>query len=97
MNTPAEAREFERWSETFDRAWREPRLLNEMECPSCGSRALNLLYILQDLDASHGMFAFWCDVCLTGFPPGMGTVPDEAQRVRRGEERVPNYRLVVDA
>lgn len=97
MTPPAVAREFDRWAEAFDRAWSDPRLVDEMECPTCGVSALHLVYVLDELEASHGMFAFWCDACLTGFPPGMGPVARGAQRVRRGEERVPNYRLVVDA
>jgi hypothetical protein len=97
MDRPAEAaREFQLWCETFDRAWKDPHLLDELECPSCGSGGLNLLYILDDLGAPNGMFAFWCGACLTGFPPGIGPVPDGAQRIRRGDERVPNYRLITD-
>jgi hypothetical protein len=92
----AAVREFDQWDAVFTRAWKNPRKVGRMRCPACGSRALNLVYVLAELDATRGRFAFWCGDCLTGFPPNTGSVPEGAERVVHGEERVPNYRLVMD-
>jgi hypothetical protein len=89
--------ELDRWADAFDSAWNDPQIVSNLKCPTCSAEGeLHLLYVLDDVEASHGMFAFWCAVCLTGFPPGIGMVPEGAQRFRRGEESVPNYRLAVD-
>lgn len=96
MSPPAAAREFNRWAEAFDRTWNDPDSIDGLWCPTCSTPALNLVYVVDELEASHGMFAFWCGACLTGFPPGVGPVAGGARRIRRGEESVPNYRLVVD-
>ncbi len=96
MSRQATSREFERWVEAFDQAWQEPLAVARLACPTCSALDLHLVYVVDEPDAPHGMFAFWCGNCLTGFPPNMGPVPVGAQRVRRGEEDVPNYRLVVD-
>lgn len=85
------------WADAFDSAWNDPEIVPSLACPTCSTGGqLHLLYVLEEVDAAHGMFAFWCAACLTGFPPGVGLVPQGAQRVRRGEENVPNYRLAVD-
>ena len=96
MSKSTQECEFDRWSDAFDRAWEDPGSITEMECPSCGSRSLNLLYVVEADGAVDGMYAFWCYQCLRGFPPGFGPIPEGARSVRRGEESVPNYELVVD-
>ncbi len=96
MSDIAGTRGYEIWTRTFDEAWADPGALAKIACPTCSERRINLVYVAEDLDAAAGMFAFWCDACLTGLPPGMGPIPPDAQRVRRGEEDVPNYRLVVE-
>jgi hypothetical protein len=88
--------ELDRWDAVFGRAWKNPRKVGGLRCPACGSRALNLLYVLDELDAPRGMSAFWCGDCLTGLPPNPRSVPEGAERVVRGEERVPDYRVVTD-
>ncbi len=96
MSDASGTHEFEAWARTFDQAWAAPEALGQLTCPNCSEQRLNLIYVLEDPDAAAGMFAFWCGGCMTGFPPGMGPVPLGARRVRRGEEDVPNYRLVVE-
>ncbi|WP_405058265.1 hypothetical protein OG474_36770 [Kribbella sp. NBC_01505] len=82
----------DRWEKAFDRAWKDPSKAARMSCPSCGEAALNLVYVMLDPQSIRGMYAFWCGACLIGLAPGMGSVPEGAFRVRRGEEQVPNYR-----
>ena len=86
--------EAERWEDAFDRAWQDPSRGDQMRCPSCGERALKLVYVTIDPAASRGMYAFWCGACLNGLRPGTGPIPQGAVRIRRGEEEVPSYRVV---
>lgn len=91
------ASEWDEWADVFDFAWQHPQTTASLKCPNCATVGeLHLLYVLEEVDASHGMYAFWCSACLVGFPPGIGPVPLGAPRVRRGDEDVPDYRLAVD-
>jgi hypothetical protein len=88
--------EFTRWAVAVNEAWRAPRSVDQMHCATCGSQELQLIYLIDNPAASDGMFAFWCDACLTGHPPGIGPIPDGARRVRREDARIPDYRLLVE-
>jgi hypothetical protein len=88
--------EFAQWSATFNEACLAPRSVDPMRCPTCGSHEFQLIYLIDDPVESYGMFAFWCDACLTGHPPGIGPIPDGARRVRHEDARIPDYRLVIE-
>ena len=88
--------QYDRWADAFDQAWRDPSRVSSIECPSCGSLTLRLVYILDSDGVAEGMYAFWCGTCLRGFPPGFGSLPSGALTVNRGQKLVPNYLVVVD-
>lgn len=88
--------EWVRWAAAFDEAWLAAQSVHQMHCPTCGCRQLQLVYVIDDPSAADGMFAFWCDACLTGHPPGFGPLPEGVRRVRREEANIPNYRVVVE-
>lgn len=90
--------EGDRWYHAFSRVWRKIGRLAKTRCPSCGERSLNLVYVaepLKELNPERTMFAFWCGSCLKGIPANTGPIPQGAEVVQRGEERVPHYKYVM--
>lgn len=84
---------FEQWMDAFQRAYHEPGRISALACPNCGSRDLQLRFVLyvRGRDANA---AFWCDNCLQGMPPDRSEVPDGCTPVRAEDAGVPNYRIV---
>lgn len=90
-----EHRSYEAWTSAFDQAWRDPGQVRTMACPTCQSSSLHLVYVVAGELSEDGLYAFWCDHCLNGLPPGYGTVPTGARilgSTQRGE--IPNYDTV---
>lgn len=88
---------YEDWAQAFSRAYECPTGLEDLACPSCGAKRLNLWYLTEKHDSPSGLFAFWCAQCLVGFPPGFTSVPPDATVKgvdQRGE--VPDYATVID-
>jgi len=84
----------EAWLNAYDRVCQHPELLHELPCPNCGDKNLNLVFLAFSSAAGAVSPAFWCGTCLYGMPPARALLPGWARAVPRGEENVPNYRIV---
>lgn len=65
--------ELDRWADAFDSAWNSPQTVSNLRCPTCSvGGELHLLYVLDEVEASHGMFCVlvWC--VFNGAPAGRG-------------------------
>lgn len=87
---------YDAWIAEYQGAWDDPSSVPDRTCPTCGSRSLRLVFVVDSDDSFQGMAAFWCDACLTGLMPLRAPVPDQGTRAVRGAERIPNYRLITD-
>lgn len=87
---------YEAWINRYEEAWHSPSSVPTMSCPSCGEKSLRLIFRIETADAEWGTAIFWCESCLHGLPPLRAPLPDGGERVLRGFEVVPNYRLVID-
>jgi hypothetical protein len=88
--------EFSRWLNTYEDLYENPSDLLITPCPNCGVVGqLNLIFVVRGNDAETGLATFWCDACLVGLIPLRAPLPPDADIVTRGQEKVPNYRLVV--
>lgn len=89
--------EYERWSNLFELAWHDPRGVDRLACPSCGSSRIRFVYLADPGLTTTGMFALWCSSCLRGFPPGYGPIPDGATVWDFSRRKtIPNYATVVE-
>lgn len=86
----------ERWIQVFNVAHADPAALGGLACPSCGDRALRLVYLISSLDDTTGIFAFWCDGCLNGLAPNAFRVPPKGALVLSDEFDLPDYTVVQD-
>lgn len=68
----------ERWMDAYQSAYADPGGVGGLGCPSCGARALRLIFVVRPPDEERGVFTFWCDSCLTGLMPGPAPVPEGA-------------------
>lgn len=90
--------EYDRWSDLFELAWRDPKQADVLACPTCGLRTIHFVYLADTAQAAVGMFALWCSSCLRGFPPGYGPIPKGAtvwDINLRGN--IPNYDTVKES
>lgn len=86
---------YDDWASAFDQAWRNPGHVATMACPTCRSCSLRLVYVVEEERAGEGMYAFWCDHCLNGLPPGYGAVPTGALTLAATQRpAIPNYDTV---
>jgi hypothetical protein len=88
--------EYAAWVAAYEQAWHSPSAVSEMVCPSCGEKSLRLVFVVEDLAAESGTAIFWCDSCRRGLLPVRAPIPAGAEKVLRGQEKVPNYALVID-
>jgi hypothetical protein len=86
----------EAWVDAYEVAYANPRGVSHQHCPSCGQSALTLLFILDPPGTDHGTSVFWCSHCLRGLAPNRAPVPAHGMVVKRGQETVPNYSLVLE-
>ena len=88
--------EYTRWLGAFEMAYENAKSFRNGSCPHCGWPELRLLFLV-DREGSHrGTAVFWCDHCLRGLIPLASVIPDGAQTVLRGTEKIPNYSIVVE-
>jgi hypothetical protein len=84
------------WISDYERACDSPHAIGEIACRNCGSRALRLIFVVDNMDAENGTAAFWCDACLRGLIPLRAPIPEGGTTVLRGRESIPNYDLIID-
>ena len=84
------------WMDGYQWAYDHAASVGDMNCPSCGSKSLHLVFVVDEPDAESGTAVFWCDSCMQGLPPLRAPVAEDGERILRGTEVVPNYTLVVD-
>ncbi|MET8701378.1 hypothetical protein ABZW10_21290 [Kitasatospora sp. NPDC004723] len=83
----------EAWGALYDDLMVDAPSASTRRCPNCGAgSSLRLICTVTGLDAGTGLAALWCAECLEGMAPNFPLIPDGAERVLRGTERVPNYR-----
>lgn len=88
--------QFEAWVASYEDAWRDPSVVPAARCPSCGEASLRLMFVVEQMDAESGTAIFWCGSCLRGLMPTKAPVPNAGVAVIRGDEEMPNYRIVAD-
>lgn len=88
---------YESWLAAYNRAYQSPRDTGSIVCPSCGARSLRLVFVVDEPEATISVVAFWCDSCVRGLMPNRAQVPAGGCRAFRGEEDIPDYRLVIPA
>jgi hypothetical protein len=54
------------------------------------------LFLIDRVGDYRGTAVFWCDHCLRGLIPLASVIPDGAQTVLRGTEKIPNYAIVAE-
>jgi len=92
MATP----DFSQWLDTYEYLYEDPSKLPDTPCPDCGVRGkLRLIFVTGGSDPDTVLAEFWCDACLVGLIPLRAPLPPHGELVKRGEEVVPDYRLVV--
>ncbi|GAA1559262.1 hypothetical protein GCM10009741_75350 [Kribbella lupini] len=87
---------YDRWLDAYEAAYRDQGALQRLACPTCGEVALQLVFVIDAYGDGRATSAFWCKKCLWGIAPNSTSVPSSATAVLRGEEEVPDYRLVLD-
>ena|GEM_PF-1394306 len=87
--------DYEHWMDAFDRAWHHPEMVDSIECPTCVTRALTLVYTVRSVGDREGMSAFWCHRCLRGLPPRIGELPKGFSGTLFEAAPIPNYNLIV--
>jgi hypothetical protein len=88
--------DFSRWMNAYERLYDNPSELSTTPCPSCAVRgSLRLIFVVGGSDPETALAKFWCDACLVGLVPLRAPLPPHGERVAKGYENVPNYRLVV--
>jgi hypothetical protein len=93
MTTKAD---FAQWLDAYEHLYETPSDLPVTPCPHCGVVGqLRLLFVLRDEGDETAQADFWCDACLVGMMPLRAPLPTDGEIVRRGQEDVPDYRLVV--
>jgi hypothetical protein len=90
------ASEYDRWLEAFQFAYDNAGSFRNGECPSCGRPGLRLVFVVDKEGSNRGTAVFWCDYCNRGLIPLASVVPDGAETVLRGTEKVPNYTIVAE-
>ncbi|MEU6234450.1 hypothetical protein [Kitasatospora sp. NPDC047058] len=92
--------DWETWLSCYQQAVSSRPDRIEEECPNCGSRSLELVFI-GPLGLGAGAANFWCGTCLTGIVISRCPVPEGARFIpsdqpRNGNSgRPPNFVLVV--
>lgn len=88
------------WMAAFQRIYDSPGLLSGMQCPNCGSRCLNLVFVVRRKGDDRGWVAFWCSHCMSGVAfdsteirSGMRVLVSGSEP-RSVSEVIPNYRLI---
>lgn len=86
------------WLDAFSAVYDQPNDLAATLCPQCGSRTLNLIFVVSDLILEgEGVAVFWCDTCRRGLMPSRSLIPQGGVKVRKGTEAIPNYVIVSES
>lgn len=89
--------EFANWVDEYEWAYQHPDTVPARNCPSCGVQKLQLVFVVDEMDSESGRAVFWCDSCLRGLAPNRALLPPSGNRVLKGKERIPNFRLVMES
>lgn len=84
------------WIRDYEWACDNPTAIEKLPCRNCGSYALRLIFVVDQMQAEDGMAVFWCGSCQRGLIPLRAPLPEGGTMVLRGQESVPNYNLVID-
>jgi hypothetical protein len=85
---------YDEWLDVFELAYHAPDRVSELECPSCGARALQLRYVISGSTGDRANPVFWRDGCLQGLFFCPGPVPAGCTSVRHDDADVPDFRIV---
>ncbi|WP_019137606.1 hypothetical protein [Cellulomonas massiliensis] len=82
------------WYDAYENIHAGRSTLSGTPCPSCGSKLLQLVFLVDHPASERSTFVFWCDACLRGLPPGPAPRAEGFLPTVRGTEPVPNFCIV---
>lgn len=86
---------YEVWLDSYEEAYRNPRIVTSQTCPNCGARGtLQLFFVVEEEDDVRSSAAYWCDNCHYGIFLAPCLSPPEGQRVLRDVAEIPDYKIV---
>lgn len=91
------SQEFASWVGEYEWAYQHPDTVPTRNCPSCGVKGLQLVFVVDATDSESGRAVFWCNSCLIGLMPNRALLPASGNKILKGRESIPNFRLVTES
>jgi len=89
---------FKGWMEIFKKLPDNHYLSTEFNCPECGDKAIDYLYVVDEI-TGIGYLPIWCNTCKQGIQLSRVGAPKGAKKINISDtssikENIPNFKQV---